>query len=110
MESRGPQQGWGGAGGAAGRLGETMGDRRVTQTMKSEQGGVVALCNPGEHWSPRRRQDAIRDGEGGRERYYEHRPGTSPTYVEVARGSMGKYLRTARDGQRENNLDSLPDC
>jgi len=30
-----------------------MADRQVTQSRKDSDGDILALCNPGEYWSPR---------------------------------------------------------
>jgi hypothetical protein len=57
-------------------------DRRVNSTKKDRNGKIVAVCNPGQTWSPRSTKDVARDINSGRSSYY---------VVENARRS---YLRT----------------
>ena len=86
-----------------------MADRAVVQSGKDRDGDIIALCNPGTAWSPRRKQDAIRDIETGTHTY--HVPWQSGrTEIRVVNGTRGKYLRTDRDSTARNNLDDLPDC
>lgn len=87
----------------------TMTDRAVRQTRKDRDGDILALCNPGSTWSPRLKQDAIRDIESGAHTY--HVPWTTGrTEIRVVNGPNGKYLRTDQDSTTRNNLDDLPDC
>lgn len=90
--------------------GRTMADRPVTQTRKDRDGDIVALCNPQTTWSPRRKEDAIRDIETGAHRYYVPWADGNSTWIHVVDGPRGKYLRTNRDQTSRNNLDDLPDC
>ncbi|MGU3361515.1 DUF3892 domain-containing protein [Methylobacterium sp. M6A4_1b] len=86
-----------------------MADRAVRKTGKNAQGDITALCNDGDAWSPRRKQDAINDIETGLHTY--HVPWTNGrTEIRVVQGPNGKYLRTDRDQTTRNNLDDLPDC
>ncbi len=86
-----------------------MADRPVGQTKKDQDGDILALCNQGSDWSPRRKADAINDIETGTHRY--HVPWESGrTEIKVVNGPNGKYLRTDRDNTTRNNLDDLPDC
>lgn len=86
-----------------------MADRAVRQTQKDRNGDILALCNPGSFWSPRRKTDAIYDIETGMHSYYV--PWESGrTEIRVVNGPTGKYLRTDRDGTSRNNLDDLADC
>lgn len=87
-----------------------MADREVTRTRKDSDGDILALCNPGESWSPREKWDAIRDIENHIHRYFVPWPGGSRTEIHVVSGSSGKYLRTDRDQTSRNNLDDLADC
>jgi hypothetical protein len=87
-----------------------MVSRKVTHSGKNPDGDITALCNPGEFWSPRNKEDAIRDIERGDYSYYVEAPGVGPVDIEVVPGSNGKYLRTERDRTTRNNLDDLPDC
>lgn len=87
-----------------------MTDRYVRATRKDRDGDILALCNSLEIWSPRLKQDAIRDIESGLHRYFVQWPGTQRTEIKVVNGPNGKYLRTDRDSTTRNNLDDLPDC
>lgn len=55
--------------------------RRVTATMKSKDGDILALCNKQESWSPRFKSDTISDVERGRYRYYVQQAGTEAVEV-----------------------------
>ena len=86
-----------------------MADRAVRKTRKDEDGDILALCNPGDYWSPRQKADAIQDIESGLHTYYvPWQSGRTP--IRVVNGPNGKYLRTDRDNTSRNNLDDLPDC
>lgn len=87
-----------------------MANRAVTQSGKDRDGDITALCNPGEYWSPRPKNDAIRDIESGTHSYFVPWRGERPTEIRVVNGPNGKYLRTDRDSTSRNNLDDLPDC
>lgn len=87
-----------------------MAHRAVTHTRKDRDGDIVALCNYGEAWSPRRKWDAIHDIESGTHSYYVPWSDRQSTPVKVVNGPTGKYLRTDRDNTPRNNLDDLPDC
>lgn len=86
-----------------------MADRAVRQTRKDRNGDILAVCDPGESWSPRGKDDVIKDIENGVHIYYVPWV-TGRTEIHVANGPTGKYLRTDRDGTPGNNLDDLPDC
>lgn len=86
-----------------------MADRRVTRSRKDDEGDIIALCHPGQYWSPRSKPDAISDIENGDHSYYVE-AGGSRANVRVVRGPNGKYLRTDSDNTSRNNLDDLPDC
>lgn len=79
-------------------------DRRVRMTKKDRNGNIVALCNPGQKWSPRRTADVIKDINGNKSSYYvmesERRK-----YVRVV---SGKALQTTTDDTNANNLNNLP--
>ncbi len=86
-----------------------MADRAVRRTRKDQDGDILALCNPGDIWSPRLKADAIHDIESGLHTYYvPWQSGRTP--IKVVKGPKGKYLRTDRDNTSRNNLDDLPDC
>lgn len=86
-----------------------MADRSVLKTKKGNDGDILALCNDGSPWSPRKKADAIYDIESGTHKYYV--PWQSGrTEIRVVNGQNGKYLRTDRDNTSGNNLNDLPDC
>lgn len=87
-----------------------MATRYVTRTRKDRDGDITALCRPGEWWSPRAKQDAIRDIESNAHTYYATWGDGKTTLIRVVNGATGKYLRTDRDTTSKNNLDDLPDC
>lgn len=87
-----------------------MADRPVTRTRKDRDGDILALCNPQESWSPRKKNDAIRDIESRAHRYYVPWDDGRSTWIQVVNGPTGKYLRTDRDETSRNNLDDLRDC
>lgn len=86
-----------------------MADRRVRQTGKDDEGDITQLCNDTAAWSPRRRDDAIRDIETSAHTYYVEEAGYR-SEISVATRSGRKYLRTYADATSKNNLDNLPDC
>jgi hypothetical protein len=85
-------------------------DRQVTRCRKDRYGDILVLCNPGAEWSPRLKQDAIRDTESGLHTYFVRWVDGRRTEIRVARGPAGKYLRTSRDDTTRNSLEDLPDC
>lgn len=78
-------------------------DRRIKTTKRARDGRIVALCNPGEPWSPRKMSDVIGDIHSNKQSYYvqelERR-----TYVRIFEGA----LRTTTDTNSRNHLDALP--
>lgn len=85
-----------------------MADRRVIRTRKASDRDILALCNDAT-WSPRSKEDAIRDIENNVHRYYVLE-GRDEVDIRVVQGSHGKYLRTDPDKTAGNNLTQLPDC
>lgn len=78
-------------------------DRKVTATKKDRKGNIVALCNPGQSWSPRRVQDVLNDIRAGIKSYYvQELP--NRVYVRALRGK----LETTADETSRNNLERLP--
>jgi hypothetical protein len=45
-------------------------DRRIKATKRDRNGNIIALCNPGESWSPRRTADVIKDISNNVRSYY----------------------------------------
>ncbi|MEW8051108.1 MAG: DUF3892 domain-containing protein [Candidatus Thiodiazotropha sp.] len=87
-----------------------MAERAVTRTKKDQDGDILALCKPGEYWSPRPKANAIQDIESGAHSYYVPWSDGTKTPIHVVNGPTGKYLRTDKDNTTRNNLDDLPDC
>jgi hypothetical protein len=85
-------------------------DRQVTKSRKDRYGDILVLCNPGTPWSPRLKQDAIRDTEMGLHTYFVRWSDGQRTEIRVVQGPTGKYLRTSKDGTARNNLEDLPEC
>ena len=81
-------------------------DRRVKSTKKDRSGNIVALCNPGQSWSPRRKADVIRDINSSKKSYYVQEL-TQRRYVRVVGPDT---LLTTDDTTSKNNLDNLPVC
>jgi hypothetical protein len=88
----------------------SVSERPVYKTGKDADGTITSLCAPGESWSPRQKDDAVRDIESKQHRYYVPLTDGRKVDVEVVAGPRGKYLRTNWDGTKRNNLDNLPDC
>jgi hypothetical protein len=79
-------------------------DRRVKATKKDVNGNVVALCNPGESWSPVSKDAVLRDIKGARRSYYVQEL-KQRVYV---RAAPGNTLQTTLDAACKNNLNNLP--
>lgn len=79
-------------------------DRRVTSTKKDRKGNIVALCNVGQGWSPRKAQDVLKDIRAGRKSYYVQELRERVYVRAVARDK----LETTSDAASGNNLDRLP--
>jgi hypothetical protein len=94
---------------AGGKPREAGKDRTVTRARQSK-GKVVALCNPGQSWSPRSTPDVIADIRTGSFRYFAADAAGHTSRIRVVRGSHGAYLRTQADATAQNNLDDLPPC
>lgn len=85
-------------------------ERPVSRTRKDGEGDILALCHPGQAWSPRLKADAIRDIESGLHNYYVPWPDGVRTAIRVVNDPRGKYLRTDNDNTSRINLDDLSDC
>jgi hypothetical protein len=79
-------------------------DRKVTAIKKDRKGNIVALCNTGQSWSPRRTKDVLDDIRAGRKSYYVQE---LPQRVYV-RAIAGGVLETTSDESSRNNLYKLP--
>lgn len=80
-------------------------DRRVKATKKDRNGKIIALCNAGEKWSPRRSADIVKDIQMNKKSYYvEEVPRRK--YVRVVSGGL---LQTTSDETSGNSLDRLPE-
>jgi hypothetical protein len=81
-------------------------DRKVTATKRDRKGNIVALCNAEQSWSPRLKQDVLKDIRAGRKSYYVQQVARR-TYV---RALSGGGLQTTSDTASDNSLDRLPVC
>jgi hypothetical protein len=80
-------------------------DRRVKSAKRDQDGNIVALCNPGQSWSPRRAKDVARDINTGRQSYYVQEE-VRRSYVRSESG----VLRSTADAADQNSLGKLPSC
>lgn len=78
-------------------------DRRVRMTKRDAKGKIVALCNPGQPWSPRKVADIIKDINRNKSSYYV-KESDRRKYVRVVSGSV----ETTTDASSANNLQNLP--
>jgi hypothetical protein len=78
-------------------------DRRVKSTKKDRNGNIIALCNAGESWSPRRKADIIKDITGNKRSYYVEEAARR-VYIRVS----GDSLQTTSDASSVNHLEKLP--
>ena len=81
-------------------------DRRIKAVKKDRNGKVVAFCNPGESWSPRRTADVAKDISNNQRSYYVQELGRR-VYVRVLSGGR---LQTTKDAASGNHLSNLPSC
>ncbi len=81
-------------------------DRRVRATKRDRAGNIIALCNPGQTWSPRRTADVIQDINSCRRSYYVQEL-AQRRYVRIVNRDT---LQTTDDTTSKNNLDNLPVC
>lgn len=79
-------------------------DRRVRMTKKDGNGNIIALCNPGQPWSPRRTVDIIKDINGNKTSYYV-KESERRKYIRVVSGTS---LKTTTDETSANHLNNLP--
>lgn len=79
-------------------------DRRIKATLKDKNGNIIAFGNPGESWSPRSKEDVLRDIKGMRRSYYVQEV-QQKKYIRV---TPGNALQTTVDKAHKNNLDNLP--
>lgn len=83
--------------------------RRVTGIKKNKEGDIVALCNLGSYWSPRKLPEVISDIEVFKFQYYVQWNNGRITQVELVDGPNGKYLRTKLGNSNRNDLFELPE-
>ncbi len=79
-------------------------DRRIKATQKDVNGNVIALCNPGESWSPVSKDAVLSDIRCARRSYYVQE---LPQKVYI-RATRDNTLQTTADKGSKNNLDNLP--
>ncbi len=75
-----------------------MADRRVRQSGKDKDGDITSLCYHGESWSPRSKQGAISDIDGGIHRYYVREEGEAAWVKVIA----GPRVEVSADSRRYN--------
>lgn len=80
--------------------------RQITHVIKDEDGDVIAVCHPGEAWSPRPTRSVVRDIQTAAHVYFTDVDGAVSNLHVVE----GRYLRSSPDGTTSNNLDELPPC
>lgn len=86
-----------------------MADRLVLKTRKGYAGDILALCNPGESWSPRFKNDAIKDIENKIHNYFVDSEGKKTAIVVIIkRGS--KCLITENQNSSNNFLGKMDNC
>jgi hypothetical protein len=80
---------------------------RITHIGGINLGGI----NPSGTLWRMTQQEAIREIEAGKWRYYVERPRGDRVWVVVAESRYGnKYIKTEADGDEPNNLLTLPEC
>lgn len=90
--------------------------KKITKTKKASDKDILALCNPGQFWSPVSKEEAIREIERSgkpysvNSPYYTEANGYRASIVVMEDRLRGKYLRTDPDKTSKNNLEALPDC
>lgn len=85
-------------------------NRKVTKTIKNQNGDIVALCNESELWSPKLKSVVIPEIELNINRYYiiiDHKEIDIHIFKNSSENKM--LLATIPDSN-ENILFSLPDC
>jgi hypothetical protein len=79
-------------------------DRKVTAVKKDRNGNIVALCNPGQSWSPRSKKDVVSDIRAGRKSYYvEQVPRRA-----YLRAVSGGVLQSKAGADARNSIEKLP--
>lgn len=86
-----------------------MTDRKITGSRKGYDGDILALCNPGKTWSPRFKNDVIRDIENNINSYFVEVNGKRiGVNIILKRGS--KHLISDKQKTLNNILDDLAAC
>jgi hypothetical protein len=86
-----------------------MDERHVTHIRRQTDGGITALGNPSEPWSPRQKDDVIDDIIAGQCIYFVVVHGRRRA-VGVVEGPDGPELRTELGPAGHDALDQLPDA
>ena len=79
-------------------------DRQVKATRRDASGKIIALCNAGQSWSPRKVSSVVKELDAGTRSYYVQE-GSTRTYVRVIEDGS---LQTTPDEQHLNHLQQLP--
>ena len=77
-----------------------MADRAVNRTGKDWDGDITKLCNAGEIWSPRVKDDAIRDIETGMNSYYVPWPDGVRTAIRSYPARVASIFAQTRTARR----------
>jgi hypothetical protein len=86
-----------------------MAKRLVVKTRKGYAGDILALSNPDESWSPRYKNDAIKDIENGVHNYFIEVDGKKIS-IEVLIVKGSRYLSTDIKNLSNNILGNLSNC
>jgi hypothetical protein len=83
---------------------------KTDRTSAHERIKSIGGVNPnGTRWKLSLEQ-AIKDIEAGKYRFYVSVSGTSVWVIVAVSAAGNKYLKTENDGEQPNNLLSLPEC
>ena len=84
-------------------------NRKVTKTIKNQNGDIVALCNDSELWSPKLKSIAIPEIELNINRYYIVY-NNKEIDIQVVKDYSGEKILVSNSSDCESNiLFSLPD-
>jgi hypothetical protein len=86
-----------------------MADRLVTNTRKGYDGDILCLCNPKESWSPRFKNDAIKEIENNIHNYFIISEDNQIS-IKVILKNGSKHLVAMDQSTNNNILDNLTNC
>lgn len=85
-----------------------MADRQVTRSRKDRDGDILALCNPGQLWSPRQKRNAISDIENRTHSYFVNVSGVGRVDIHVVRGRTASTSAPTRIGPPATTSTTCP--